>query len=278
MRKKMDEALSEHKDGVNPWPYILGLALIVLAVLALYFHRFHNGFASTADAWGQFGDYFGGVLNPILSFCAFVGLLFTLRGQHSESREVDNRHRAQVYDARLFQLIELFNVSAKSAKGWSNGNSLTGGPGYNIYGHEAVARTWPDLKDFLLQVDHGQEQNPLFITVMLSVNNWRSDHFSNLEGFFHSLILLLRYATFEPVDIHQRKFALDVINGQINSSERVLLFYVLMMIELDVELLSVLVEAGFFKETYQDPLRMLRPKLLKESELNYARIQDAFGD
>ena len=34
--------------------------------------------------WGTFGDYLGGTLNPIISFLAFIGLLYTIHQQAQE--------------------------------------------------------------------------------------------------------------------------------------------------------------------------------------------------
>lgn len=36
---------------------------------------------------GEFGDFFGGVLNPLLTFLTFMGLLITIVLQHTELRE-----------------------------------------------------------------------------------------------------------------------------------------------------------------------------------------------
>lgn len=43
--------------------------VIIIFILSLYFSKFHDSFADSQDVWGQFGDFFGGVMNPI------VGLL-----------------------------------------------------------------------------------------------------------------------------------------------------------------------------------------------------------
>lgn len=58
--------------------WIIGLAsLIVLIIISLpvyyYWHDFHNNSRSTNPSdWGTFGDFFGGILNPIISFLTLV--------------------------------------------------------------------------------------------------------------------------------------------------------------------------------------------------------------
>ncbi len=47
------------------------------------------------EAWGQFGDYLGGTLNPFFSFLAFMGLLLTVALQHRELEETRDANRMQ---------------------------------------------------------------------------------------------------------------------------------------------------------------------------------------
>ena len=56
------------------WLKILLIAFLSISVLLLlmsigfYVYKFRlSDLADKPDAWGQFGDYFGGTLNPILS-------------------------------------------------------------------------------------------------------------------------------------------------------------------------------------------------------------------
>ncbi len=61
----------------------IALAIAVL-IVALYFFQFHGELASTPEKWGLFGDYLGGVLNPVFSFFALLALLFTIVLQSRE--------------------------------------------------------------------------------------------------------------------------------------------------------------------------------------------------
>jgi uncharacterized membrane protein len=54
------------------------LGITIAIVLAIYFYKFHGALSSDPAAWGQMGDFFGGILNPILGFCSFVSLLLAL--------------------------------------------------------------------------------------------------------------------------------------------------------------------------------------------------------
>lgn len=45
--------------------------------LILYFAKFAPGLSSEREAWGQFGDYIGGTLNPLFSFLGLIAIVLT---------------------------------------------------------------------------------------------------------------------------------------------------------------------------------------------------------
>lgn len=62
---------------------LIALAIFALCLLALYFMNFHGSWGNQGD-FGAFGDYFGGVLNPILSFATVGLLIWSLKYQVDE--------------------------------------------------------------------------------------------------------------------------------------------------------------------------------------------------
>jgi hypothetical protein len=73
---------------------VLALLLITVVVLA-YVGQFGIERSGSQDDWGQFGDYFAGLLNPIFSLLAFGALMYSLVLQHKESFENQKRFDAQ---------------------------------------------------------------------------------------------------------------------------------------------------------------------------------------
>jgi uncharacterized membrane protein len=66
---------------------IISLVLYVILVIGTFVEHFHQrGLQPDFDKWGQVGDYFGGMLNPILAFASFIALLYTIRIQSEELR------------------------------------------------------------------------------------------------------------------------------------------------------------------------------------------------
>lgn len=69
----------EHKKIFKWSCYVFGAALLImLGVFAFYFSHFHYGPSRNHGTWGEFGDFIGGTLNPILSFLALIALLLTI--------------------------------------------------------------------------------------------------------------------------------------------------------------------------------------------------------
>lgn len=93
---------------------IICLTLIIIA-WGLYSLKFGIGYLSTqnADVWGQFGDFMGGVLNPILSFISICLLIrsVTLQVQSNATltQEIKRQELLEDYkkfEMRFFCLIE----------------------------------------------------------------------------------------------------------------------------------------------------------------------------
>lgn len=97
--------------------------LISAALATLLIFGLAVAFAIAGKEPGQFGDFIGGTLNPILTFLTFVGLLITIVLQQSElkdtrielSRSADAL-QAQVdsislqnFESTFFQLLALYN-------------------------------------------------------------------------------------------------------------------------------------------------------------------------
>jgi uncharacterized membrane protein len=83
---------SKEHDFPLFWKIILGgFCILLLAFSTLFIYKFYVTFdgvifpstKARAD-WGTFGDYFGGVLNPIFGFASFLALLVTIIYQAKE--------------------------------------------------------------------------------------------------------------------------------------------------------------------------------------------------
>ncbi|PLR61137.1 hypothetical protein QCBJ_23230 [Pseudomonas sp. QC2] len=88
---------------------------------------FGFNFVSQLSSLGQFGDFFGGVLNPMLSFMALLGVLYTVRTQGRELKEAREENRIanriqdkqtavferQNFESVFFRLIDVHSQIAE---------------------------------------------------------------------------------------------------------------------------------------------------------------------
>lgn len=95
------------------------ILLIVIAVVGLIYRSNFSGdsnvYSTSQEIWGQFGDYFGGTLNPIFGFASLAVLLYTLSVQKEELDETKKAFKAQIdlmeqqaFETTFFHLIKLF--------------------------------------------------------------------------------------------------------------------------------------------------------------------------
>jgi large-conductance mechanosensitive channel len=66
-----NETIGADSNNINTKQVIKVIGFIVLGVVGFYFANFHNGFSTINGDWGTFGDYIGGILNPVIAAFAF---------------------------------------------------------------------------------------------------------------------------------------------------------------------------------------------------------------
>jgi hypothetical protein len=122
----------EQKNQIPKWLLILVLFSVSVAIIliGLYFWKF-SGFrlyfweylSEKKDEWGQFGDYVGGILNPLFSLIALCALLYTIQLQskemHDSTLQLQKSAKAlelqnnvlvrQQFETTFFQMLTLFN-------------------------------------------------------------------------------------------------------------------------------------------------------------------------
>ena len=118
-RKLFDETVkvdsSDSLDGLYKlFRYAFFCVLIVFVV---------NLFSFGTSNFGEWGDFFGGVLNPLLTFLMFMGLLITIVLQQRELREAREQFtrsadalteqkkisEQRAFETTFFNLVSVFN-------------------------------------------------------------------------------------------------------------------------------------------------------------------------
>lgn len=78
-----EQQTQTHESETSFWWLIILLAVIAAFLLTLYFMNFNGGWGNQGD-FGAFGDFLGGVLNPILGFATVGLLIWSLKLQMNE--------------------------------------------------------------------------------------------------------------------------------------------------------------------------------------------------
>ena len=75
-----DKSQDEYAVPVQWLISLLAIPAILSAVLlGMYAWQFSRGLSHKQEAWGQFGDFIGGVLNPFVSWITLIAVAFSLR-------------------------------------------------------------------------------------------------------------------------------------------------------------------------------------------------------
>ena len=128
---------------------LVAASVSILVVVAFYVSNFSLGLSPKADVWGQFGDYIGGTLNPILSFLALISLLVTLWVQ-SQSLDTARKQIAQQTEVASLsaQITAIGTLIESLNKQIEQDNIYTANGGYT---HQEGNRARLDRRDTLLK-------------------------------------------------------------------------------------------------------------------------------
>ncbi|WP_338615743.1 putative phage abortive infection protein [Achromobacter sp. E1] len=80
------------------WP-----ASVAVIAVGLFIYKFHsNPLSSETGDWGTFGDFLGGIVNPVAGLVTIVLLVLTLRSQQDELEEQRRQLAKQSFDQSFF--------------------------------------------------------------------------------------------------------------------------------------------------------------------------------
>ncbi|OCZ65381.1 hypothetical protein A9G00_38285 [Achromobacter xylosoxidans] len=176
-----------------------GAVLLTTGAYAYHFYiKLGYSISSETDKWGQFGDYFGGMLNPLLSFIALLCLIqsLNLQNQANQDLRTEIRNTKQHEKFRSFNLL-FFNVIDAQKSQISNLSirSDANEDSHKIYGTEAILQleekiealreggaSNEDIAEYLEEVDYKDcvwgTLRSFYLAVKLV-----TDRLSDTEGF-----------------------------------------------------------------------------------------------
>lgn len=210
------------EDEIGPL-YLLFLSALVISALLfviLLIIRPNNA--------GEWGDFFGGMLNPILTFLTFLGLLITIVLQQKELKEtrkelersadaLQNQHDAinrQIFENTFFQLLSLLNNIT---------NSIDKSDGKDkVFGRDAFTVFYEYLK---IQYSYYLRRNPNWGSMQLIValyDDFWQENRNDLGHYFRLLYNILKMLDESPLN---RDIYIKLVRAQLSDHELVVIFY-----------------------------------------------------
>lgn len=229
------------------------VALLIALVALFYVKNFTTQLAGNQEIWGQFGDYFGGVLNPVLSFFAFCTLVFTVYLQLQAGADSDKRHDEQLFDGRLFKMLSMNFELARSLRLHNEkGDAL------DIYeGLRAINFSWHVLSTKFLQEIASKDEmsdEEVFASIRLRVKALRRLHGNAISAYVDSAIFILNFIVLYAGTKKQTEFAVHALRAQMTSGGRGLLFYHLVCSDRHYDFAMILMRYSFLDDVTDDPL------------------------
>lgn len=248
---------------------VVALSVIVI-VAGRYISEFSFNVLADQEKWGQFGDYFGGVLNPVLSFFAFLAILYTLRNQVESNEESERRHDEQLREQRLFQLIGLMNENALSTKMLADKYIGSVPDGYSV-GHQAQHHALMSLREALAtrvrirsQISESDKME-VFLSAEEVFKKWRRSKWPAVGLYVDSVFLVLDFILNEKSSDDFKNFSLKMLRVQLSESERLLLWYSSMFTAEYSKYLDALLIFGFVddsEESLDDQIKPWRHEMI----------------
>lgn len=234
-RFKKTKNNSENDSGYLPSNLQSAFRLSVilgLTIIAFYFIRFSESFSKDEATWGQFGDYIGGILNPLFSMIGIYALLHTIKLQskelHESTEQLKNSAIAldlqnnvlvrQQFENTFFQLFEVFNQLVKNML-------LTTLKDKKNYGREGINKVYFQRIKFVLysnstrkNIEKSELKDIEFLLKSLKIN-------VELSAYFRTLYSIIKFVDNSQLPFEDKKFYTNLVRAQLTDAELGLLFY-----------------------------------------------------
>ncbi len=95
--------------------FLIGIPIIVTFCLIIFYKEKIDNITINQETLGQIGDYFGGLLNPLISYCGLVVIILalwvsfiSLRNAIKDSASIQARHVEELSQSNAINLLQIF--------------------------------------------------------------------------------------------------------------------------------------------------------------------------
>ncbi len=176
--------------------------------------------------WGTFGDFLGGVLNPVLTFLSFMALLFTIilqqreiHGAKEDAKELERQRRADrlsgermQFENTFFQMVSIHNTIVNSI-------DVDRGPSKNqLRGRECFKHFRDEMQTFY---DADPSTDELKKSLAAHDHLWKS-YQNDLAHYYRYLYNIIRFIN--ESDVNKTRY-IRILRAQLSDFELLVLFY-----------------------------------------------------
>lgn len=186
-------------------PLRLGVGAILILFIAFVINFRKDDISGNVAEWGQFGDYMGGLLNPLFGLISVVLIAATLRSQTRAAK-------LQAFEHQFFTLLSLHASVLQSIDRRMKGNVILHGRDcFRIFYRKIVAISQKDGVPLSTAYQR-----------FLETDGWEVEHY------FRTVYHLFKHVKEQGAEIEathvQRKRYYDLIKSQLSQYETVLLW------------------------------------------------------
>lgn len=225
----MDETMKSTRTQLAFWLFrVLPIVAVVCIFVSLYFYvsTFSGALLAEHDKWGQFGDYLGGILNPVFGFFGLIALLATLALQ-SEELQLSTKELAksavvlqqqhdvliqQNFENTFFQLLRRYSdlITEFRYQILSGRQALT-----SIYRDELLGNSYNRITPNI----QGDQK------AIAAYEHFYENYRHELGHYFRTLYHIFRFVDRSSLSDNRKLVYCNIARAQLSSTELCLLFY-----------------------------------------------------
>ncbi len=102
----------------TPIKYFFFSFLFILTIIPiiLYFYTFHYNLSTNHSRWAEFGSFFGGVIGPLISVSALLGLIVSI--EQTRQHFSIQRNESTFFSLLNFHILKIEQLTYKENKGY----------------------------------------------------------------------------------------------------------------------------------------------------------------
>ncbi len=215
--RRIFDSMMEPQNGDSRGALFV-FTLIALSFMAAMFVIAIVAQMHTEGGLGTFGDFFGGILNPIFSFLTFVGLLITIVMQQKEIREAKASTEKQSFESLFFQMITIHNSIVNGMDLRTRAVSNPPIAAQEFHGRDCFPRFYLHLQQEIERAKKGKSSQPIEDGY---AKFWERDR-KDLGHYFRYLYNMIRIV--DESDVDTRRY-MKLLRAQLSDYELIILFY-----------------------------------------------------